>query len=99
MGLDFAIDELYASGWNSLNSAECESVLDGRWIPTLSSVLREFESAGLTLGITHVQLFDCFRATWSDDAGIAIGSVVGQTEQEAAIYALAQMRRSASTIS
>lgn len=99
MGLDFAIDELYQSGWSSLNSADCESGADGRWIPTLERVRREFEDAGITLAITHAQLFDCHRATWSEGAGDALGSVVGQTEQEAAIFALAQMRRSVSGVS
>ena len=96
MGLDFAIDELYATGWAALDTAGCESE-GGRWIPTVERVMREFEGHGLTLSVRHVQLFDCFRAEWSDGAGVPAGSVVGQSEREASLYALAQLRRAATT--
>ena len=96
MGLDFAIDELFATGWSALDTTGCESE-GGRWVPSVDRVMREFEQAGLTLSVRHVQLFDCFRAEWTDGAGVPAGSVVGQTEREAALYALAQLRRASQT--
>lgn len=96
MGLDFAIDELYATGWAALDTAGCESE-NGRWIPTVDRIRREFEDQGLTLTIRHAQLFDCYRAEWADHAGVPAGSVVGQTEREAALYGLAQLRRASAT--
>ena len=96
MGLDFAIDELYATGWAALDTKGCESE-GGRWIPSVDRVRQEFSSQGLTLSVTHVQLFDCFRAEWTDGAGVPAGSVVGQSEREAVLYALAQFRRAAAT--
>jgi len=92
MGLDFAIDELYASGWDALDTSGCESH-GGRWVPSVERARREFEARGLTLSVTHAQLFDCFRAEWADAAGVAAGSVVGQSEAEAVLYALAPLRR------
>lgn len=92
MGLDFAIDELYATGWSALNTKGCEPH-EGRWVPTVDRVRREFEVQGLSLCVRHIQLFDCFRAEWTDGSGIPAGAVVGQTELEAAVYALAQLRR------
>ena len=94
MGLDFAIDELYATGWSALDTAGCESE-GGRWIPSVERVRREFEAQGLSLSVTHVQLFGCFRAEWADSAGVPAGSVVGQSEREAVLYAFAQLRRAA----
>ena len=93
MGLDFAIDELFATGWSALDTAGCASS-GGRWVPTVERVRDEFLRAGFTLSVRHVQLFDCYRAEWSDAQGLPAGSVVGQSEHEAVIYALAQLRRS-----
>lgn len=93
MGLDFAIDELYATGWSSLDSAGCAHHADGRAYPTVERVMQTFASCGLTLNLRHIQLFDCYRAEWRDAAGVALGAVVGQSEAEAAVYALSQMRR------
>ncbi|MEM8835223.1 MAG: hypothetical protein AAGD00_05335 [Planctomycetota bacterium] len=94
MGLPFAIDELYATGWSTLDSAGCEHAPDGRFVPTVERITREFADHGLTLAIRRVELFDCSRAEWSDAAGVPKGGVVGQSEHEAAVYALAQLRRS-----
>jgi hypothetical protein len=92
MGINFAIDELYATGWSALDTAGCEQV-EGRWVPSVERVRDAFTRRGLALSIRHVQLFDCFRAEWSDAAGAPIGAVVGQSESEAAIFALAHVRR------
>ncbi len=96
MGIEFAIEELYATGWSALDSTGCEQHGSGRWIPTADRVRREFEQAGYTLTISHAQLFDCHRAAWTDRQGEPAGAVVGATEQEAAIYALSQLRRALS---
>jgi len=93
VGLDVAIDELYASGWSGLDTSRCTHHADGRWYPSQSRVIEEFARAGYTLAVRHVQLFDCYRAEWKDAQGRPIGAVVGQTADEAAVYALAQLRR------
>jgi hypothetical protein len=93
MGLEFAIDELYASGWTALDSAGCTHHSDGRVYPSVDRIKRECREAGYDLTIRHVQLFDCHRAEWRDPQGQAAGAVVGRTEPEAAVYALSQLRR------
>lgn len=93
MGLDFAIDELYATGWSALDSSGCKHHADGRPYPDVGRVQDEFRRAGFDLAIRHVQLFDCFRAEWRDGSGGAAGAVVGRSEAEAAVYAMSQMRR------
>lgn len=92
MGLDFAIDELYATGWTGLDSSSCEYHADGRPFPSVERVKRSFKEAGFSLSIRHIQLFDCYRAEWRDQSNDG-GAVVGQTEREAAVYALSQLRR------
>ncbi|MCA9298252.1 MAG: hypothetical protein KDA28_04250, partial [Phycisphaerales bacterium] len=92
MGIAFAIDELYASGWTVLNSSDCAMDEDGRVYPTLERVEREFSDAGCTLSVKHIQLFDCYRAEWRDAQG-QTGAVVGHSEVEASVYALSQLRR------
>ncbi len=93
MGLDFAIDELYATGWTALDSAGCRHHADGRAYPALGLVQAQFRDAGFALSLRHVQLFDCYRAEWRDAAGAPAGAGVGRTEEEAAVYALSQLRR------
>lgn len=92
MGLDFAIDELMSTGWTALDTSGCQRS-GARPYPTVTRVTEEFKSAGLDFTVRHVQLFDCYRAEWRDPSGKASGAVVGQTESEAAVYALAQLRR------
>jgi len=99
MGIEIAIEELYATGWSALDSAGCEHDGSGRWVPTLERITAEFERAGYTLSLHHAQLFDCYRAVWQTATGDPVGAVVGSTEQEAAIYALAQLRRQRSAVS
>jgi hypothetical protein len=98
MGLDFAIDELYATGWSSLDTAGCKHHVDGRSYPDIDVVKGAFREAGFEVTLRHVQLFDCYRAEWRDVAGTAAGAVVGRTEAEAAVYALSQLRRKMAAI-
>jgi hypothetical protein len=93
MGLDFAIDELYATGWTALDSTGCLRHTDGRWYPGVGRVAAEFKTGGFDLTVRHIQLFDCFRAEWKDTIGTPAGAVVGRTQAEAAVYALSHLRR------
>ena len=95
MGLDFAIEQLFATGWSPLDTTGCEVTSGGRTYPGLGRVLREFATNGSELTLRKVDLFDCYRAEWRDPSGRTLGGVVGQSELEAAVYALAQFRRSA----
>lgn len=95
MGLDYAIEELFASGWSTLDSTGCSCAPDGRLYPAVDRVIAEFRSAGFELAIRRIELFDCCRAEWRLPDGQAVGAVVGQTESEAAVFALAHMRRAA----
>lgn len=98
MGLDFAIDELYATGWSALDTRGCLRHADGRVIPGLARVTQEFAELGFELTLKHIQLFDCFRAEWRDASGAACGAVVGRTEPEALVYALSQVRRASAGV-
>ncbi len=96
MGLDVAIDELYATGWSSPDESQCDRHDDGRCYPIVGRAKREAGELGYDLAIRHIQLFDCYRAEWTGDgSGSTVGAVVGQSEAETAVYALSQMRRSA----
>ena len=99
MGLEFAVDELYATGWTALDTTGCEHGPDGRPFPTPDRVASEFGAAGMELGLRHVQLFDCYRAEWREPGGETLGSVVGHTEAEASVYALSQLRRQMALVS
>ncbi len=98
MSLTFAVDALYAAGWSDLDSSGCAHAEDGRAYPSAERVKREFAQAGCVLTIRHVQLFDCYRAEWSDAAGVASGAVVGASEAEVAVHALAQLRRQVASV-
>ncbi|HYF13660.1 MAG TPA: hypothetical protein VD971_01160 [Phycisphaerales bacterium] len=93
MGLDFAIDALYATDFRSAEAATCHVHRDGRLYPTQTAVGDCFASAGYSLTLRHVQLFDCYRAEWRDGNGQPCGAVVGQSADEAAVYALSLLRR------
>lgn len=93
MTIDFAVDRLYEAGWNPSRDAEWETLPDGRKVPSPSSVRREFADAGLELAIKQNFIFDCFRATWTRDGKVE-GTVIGDSEMEATVYALAQLRAS-----
>lgn len=91
--LDLSIDELYSSGWSALDSTGCEHTAEGRAYPGLVRIQQEFARLGYELRLRFVQLFDCYRAEWTDAQGKAAGAVVGSSEIEAAIYALSQVRQ------
>lgn len=93
MGLDFAIDALYATEFKPAQVAQCATHKDGRAYPTLDAVNTAFTAHGTSLTIRHVQLFDCFRAEWRDHRGQVLGAVVGSSAEEAGVYALALLRR------
>jgi len=93
MGLDFAIDALYETGWSAEATPECQRHVDGRAYPPEDLVRKAFSNRGYDLTVRHIQLFDCYRAEWRDELGQAAGAVVGQTAAEAAVYALSQLRR------
>lgn len=96
MGLTFALDELLATGWSCLDSTGCAYDTDGRAYPTAARVRQEFAQAGYDLTITPVSRFNCFQAAWREAGAPAATAqtVVGCSETEAAVYALAQLRRS-----
>ena len=60
----------------------------------MTQIRREFEAAGFELTVTHIQLFDCYRAAWADASGAPAGAVVGGSEAEAAVFAFSRLRRS-----
>ena len=97
MNLDFSVDKLYETGWLPAkgHTAGLERLPDGRLYPSVLKIQELFAAAGFELAIRYVQLFDCYRAVWVDGSGAAAGAVVGADEREAAVYALAQLRKSA----
>jgi hypothetical protein len=93
MGLDFALDELYATGWSSLDAGGCTYHTDGRSFPTTERIKQEFAAAGFSLKIEHAPTYSCYRASWTTPDGQRSGAVVGHSEAEAAVFALAHLRR------
>jgi hypothetical protein len=101
MNLDFAVERLYQVGWTPDGDEELLRLPDGRRMPSISCVKREFGRAGLQLSVQHAPKFQCYRASWSPaeksrdemqlDPASRQGTVVGACEQEAAVYALAQL--------
>ncbi|MFG0282926.1 MAG: hypothetical protein ACF8R7_00755 [Phycisphaerales bacterium JB039] len=92
MGLDFAIDDLYATGWVPLDTTDCNRAPDGRAYPAVERARREFAEQGFEFSVRHVPAFGCYQAEWSE-AGQPAGAVVGVSEAEAVVYALSQFRR------
>lgn len=100
MNLVFSVDKLYETGWQPnpapgaiSSGAGLERLPDGRFYPSLLKVQEIFAQSGYELAIRYVQLFDCYRAVWTDRTGTAAGAVVASDEREAAVYALAQLRK------
>ncbi len=99
MNLEISVDKLYETGWQPDGSAFAgsksglERLSDGRFYPSVPKAQELFAAAGFELTIRYVQLFDCYRAVWTDRTGAAAGAVVGSDEREAAVYALAQLRK------
>ena len=98
MNLEFSVDKLYETGWQpepgaTAASTGMERLGDGRLYPSVLKIQEIFAGSGFELAIRYVQLFDCYRAVWTDGNGTAAGAVVGSDEREAAVYALAQLRK------
>lgn len=93
MGLNLALDELRATGWSDLDSTGCAYDTDGRAYPTVARVRQEFAAAGFDFRVERVDQYACHRASWQERGGKENSAVVGYTEAEAAVYALAQLRR------
>ena len=102
MNLTYAFERLLDTGWSLAEfDGELQRLPDGRSYPTIAAVRREFARAGLDLSLKMNFMFNCCRATWAP-AGETIdpdhaeddrhGTVVGSCENEAAVYALAQLR-------
>ena len=101
MNLHYAVDRLYEVGWLPTYDDDLERLDDGRRYPSIDAIKSAFASAGLDLSIKHNLIFNCYRATWAP-AGEAIdpshnpdpthGTVVGTSDREAAVFALAQLR-------
>jgi hypothetical protein len=105
MNLEFSVEKLYETGWQPdsgpLGSIPpgMERLVDGRLYPSVLKIQELFAAKGYELAIRYVQLFDCYRAVWTDQSGAAAGAVVGADEREAAVYALAQLRKSMAPVS
>lgn len=101
MNLTFAVERLLETGWSAAGESALEHLPDGRPYPGVAAVRREFEHAGLRLELKQNFMFNCCRATWAPKGEIPDpdhaederhGTVVGGCENEAAVYALAQLR-------
>ena len=93
MGLEFALEELYATGWSDLDSNGCSHHTDGRAFPRPDRVKQEFAAAGVDLIIERIDAFNCYRAHWRDLETGHPRAVVGHSDAEAGVFALAQFRR------
>lgn len=97
-GLTAALDELYATGWTSLDGIGCPRHVDGRAYPGPQRVRQEFDAASAELDVAKVDKYKCYKATWRDTGTGQTGSAVGQTEAEAVVFALARYRREAAGV-
>lgn len=93
MSLEFAIDALYDTGWHPTDPDAVRRHSDGRAFPSADAARQFFASRGLSLSVRHIQLFGCYRAEWADADGRTIGAVVGMSEDEAAVFAMARAQR------
>ena len=93
MNLNYAVDRLYETGWLAEQRTDCERLSDGRRYPTVAAVRAEFGRAGLELSIKQNLMFKCYQAEWTAAGDAPGGTVVASCEKEAAVYALAQLRR------
>lgn len=92
MGLDFAIDALYETRWTPADAADACKTHNGKAYPSEEFIKDFFQKSGFEFVVRHIQLFDCYRAEWRQQrSGEAGGAVVGQTPQEAAVYAMSQL--------
>lgn len=98
MGIAIALDELLSTGWSGLDSTGCLFDHAGRAYPAVERVQQEFAAAGFELSLSHNAKFNVDGAEWREAGSTqAAGSVVGNSREEAAVYALAQLRRSLAT--
>jgi hypothetical protein len=98
MGIAIALDELLATGWSGLDSTGCVFDDTGRAYPAAQRVQQEFSAAGFELSLTHNDRFKVHGAEWREAGSRDIaGSVISSSREEAAVYALAQLRRSLAT--
>jgi len=95
MTINYAVDRLYQTGWLPTDNTMLERLPSGLRYPTVATVKKVFEDAGLQLSITPHLMFGCCRAEWKAVDGNSAeltGTVVGSCDAEAAVYALAKLR-------
>ncbi|HVU64242.1 MAG TPA: hypothetical protein VHC70_09720 [Phycisphaerales bacterium] len=98
MGIAIALDELLATGWSGLDSTGCSFDNVGRAYPAVQRVQQEFNAAGFELSLNHNDKFKVYGAEWREAGSKDVaGAVVSNSREEAAVYALAQLRRSLAT--
>jgi hypothetical protein len=106
MSIAIAVDRLYESGWLPTEDIELERLPNGLRFPTVGAVQREFARAGLELSFKQNLMFRCYRAAWipigesldqTYEADDRHGTAIGNCEREAAVHALAQLRRTQMT--
>jgi hypothetical protein len=100
MSLSYAVDRLYEVGWLPEGGVDLDRLGDGRRYPSLRAIQQLLGEHGLSLSVKQNQKFKCYQATWAPadeepDPGRSAddrhGTVVGDSEAEAAVYALAQV--------
>jgi hypothetical protein len=105
--LTFAVERLLDTGWSAAGESSLKHLPDGRPYPDVAAVRREFDRAGLRFELKQNSTFNCCRATWAPSAETPDpehaeddrhGTVVGSCENEAAVYALAQLRSNATIL-
>jgi hypothetical protein len=95
MGISIALDELLATGWSGMDSTGCSFDDSGRAYPSVQRVRQEFSAAGFELALNHNDKFKVYGAEWREAGSRSVaGSVISSSQEEAAVYALAQMRKS-----
>ena len=98
MAITIALDELLSTGWSGLDTTGCSYDDTGRAFPSVQRIHQEFASSGFDLTIAHIPAFNCYRAQWCEAGATTIaGSTVSNSQEEAAIHVLAQLRRSLAT--
>jgi hypothetical protein len=94
MNITFAVERLYETGWLPSSDIDLDKLPSGLRYPTVSAVRKVFADAGATLSLKPHLMFGCWRAEWSSlNSGDELkGTVIGSSEAEAAVYALANLR-------
>ena len=68
MGLNYAIDKLYATGWTPGIGGVHERAADGRPYPSVAQIEKEFAAAGQSLSLNFIEKYGVFRAEWRERA-------------------------------